>query len=450
MVMNLFKLAALATISLLLSVSCVKEESTNNPGNKTETDNTTDKDPDTDPGTNPDTNPVADFKLSRRGSDSPMLKNDKVDMIWYEYDNCWAFYIDIESKLEWELNDLPEWLGSSVTNITKTSYEVDLVADLAKLPVTGDKATVSFKNKENEETLFSFELNLPSSEKLIDCPYFRSSIEFYENGMLTSATDESDRIYSGTVISVEGTRLYAVSKTGNTMAVVTDDEGTAKGWCHITVQDPWKDGGAKIQSVKYGFSVEENTTSDTRVASIVAVPKSLRSDSFDPAKDLFTDDKSALRSELKLVSTITQHGKPFSNIETSDCEFRPIEEGGNFYEEGKVYKYLKADIFDGRPVYVLNFTGNNGSLTARYNGDNIAVVQYHIFDGPYISEKEAFAPLITPDQTDKSYFEVSLVPDNIGSGIQRYLIEVWGYSDLHDPNAERPTAFIYVIYNPAS
>ena len=451
MVMNLFKIAALTAISLLLSVSCVKEEGSNNPGNNTETGSgtTPGTDPGKDPGTDPGTNPVAEFKLSKHGADTPILKNDIVDMLWYEFDIKWAFYIDIESSIEWEIVNLPEWLKSEVKNVSKNQYEVDLVADLAKLPVEGNKTTVSFKKKENDETVFSFELRLPSSEGIVNPIYFRKSIDFSENGLLTSPTEDSDRIYSGTVVSVEGTELYAVAKSGNTMVVVADQEGTIEGWCHITVQEPWKAGGDKIQSIKYGFSVDANTD-NTRAASIVAVPKSLRSDSFNPASDLFTSDKSALRSDLTIVSTITQQGKPFSDITVSGCEFRPIETEGGAYKEGEVYQFLRADIMDGRPVYVLNFNEKNGSLTARYNGDNIGAAQYHPFEGSYISEKDAFAPLITPDQTDKSSFEVRLVPDKIGSGIQRYLIEVWGYSDLNDPNAMRPTAFIYVIYNPAN
>ena len=97
MVMNLFKLAALTAISLLLSVSCVKEEGSNNPGNNT--GNNTETDSGTTPGTDPGTNPVAEFKLSKHGADTPILKNDIVDMLWYEFDIKWAFYIDIESSI---------------------------------------------------------------------------------------------------------------------------------------------------------------------------------------------------------------------------------------------------------------------------------------------------------------------------------------------------------------
>lgn len=444
MVMNLFKLAALTAISLLLSVSCVKEEGSNNPGNNTETGSgtTPGTDPGKDPGTDPGTNPVAEFKLSKHGADTPILKNDIVDMLWYEFDIKWAFYIDIESSIEWEIVNLPEWLKSKVKNVSKNQYEVDLVADLAQLPVEGDKTTVSFKKKENDETVFSFELRLPSSEGIVNPIYFRKSIDFSENGLLTSPTEDSDRIYSGTVVSVEGTELYAVAKSGNTMVVVADQEGTIEGWCHITVQEPWKAGGDKIQSIKYGFSVDANTD-DTRAASIVAVPKSLRSDSFNPASDLFTSDKSALRSDLTIVSTITQQGKPFSDITVSGCEFRPIETEGGAYKEGEVYQFLRADIMDGRPVYVLNFNEKNGSLTARYNGGNV-FAGYQDLAGNSLKSTEVFAPMTRPDETNKALFNLSSISERIGSGPQRFLLSLWG-DDYK--TAERPRAFIYVVYN---
>ena len=122
--MNLFKLAALTAISLLLSVSCVKEEGSNNPGNNTETGSgtTPGTDPGKDPGTDPGTNPVAEFKLSKHGADTPILKNDIVDMLWYEFDIKWAFYIDIESSIAWEIVNLLVWPKTEAKNVSKTKY----------------------------------------------------------------------------------------------------------------------------------------------------------------------------------------------------------------------------------------------------------------------------------------------------------------------------------------
>ncbi len=229
-------------------------------------------------------------------------------------------YLKVEANFDWRLKDCPEWVEAvELSGRYATSSKANVPACICLrglndkytnlYALSGELVFVVDEDSENpREVTQKVTLRLNNLNSLL-------KVQLPESGEFDKGGSYKDpygmgREFSGSVVGVAGTQVYAVSKDSGNYTVLSavkvgeNPEEAEGSWLHLSLMPENEDDVLKTSGLY--FNLDPNTE-EARSAEIVIVPAV--SQLSDPSVQLFNGDRTEISDNYKVYSTISQEGK---------------------------------------------------------------------------------------------------------------------------------------------
>ena len=254
--------------------------------------------------------------------------------------------VKLEANFDWTLV-LPEWLQTAKLTDKAGVYEVRLASVSSKLPLDG--ATAKLIVKDGETVVKEYDVTIPACKDIVvselAATYQVTAEGMYENQL----SGVEMPIINSSILAAEGLTVIAVEQRGEWYYAGADYVS----WVSIELGERETGADADVlqsQSVSLSFTSNENENS--RTAYIMALPKSLAGENFDPTTTPFNADGDAIKDEYQacIVSTITQAG-----VVAEEEPFLSVAAGALVEKtdaESEIFMYLKSE-FSTDEIYTI-------------------------------------------------------------------------------------------------
>ena len=247
-----------------------------------------------------------DYNSTASESLTMILPKDQIDF---------SVQVKLEANFDWTLV-LPEWLQTAKLTDKAGVYEVRLASVSSKLPLDG--ATAKLAVKDGETVVKEYDVTIPACKDIV-MSELAATYQVTAEGMYENQLSGMEMpIINSSILAAEGLTVIAVEKRGDWYYAGAESVS----WVSIQLGDRETGVDADVlqsQSVSLSFTSNENENS--RTAYIMALPKSLAGEDFDPTTTPFNADGDAIKDEYRacIVSTITQSGavaekEPFLSV----------------------------------------------------------------------------------------------------------------------------------------
>ena len=247
-----------------------------------------------------------DYNSTASESLTMILPKEQVDF---------SVQVKLEANFDWTLV-LPEWLQTA--NLTNKAgvYEIRLASVPSKLPLDG--ATAKLAVKDGETVVKEYDVTIPACKDIV-VSELAATYQVTAEGMYENQISGMEMpIINSSILAAEGLTVIAVEQRGDWYYAGAEYVS----WVSIELGERETGADADVlqsQSVSLSFTSNENENS--RTAYIMALPKSLAGENFDPTTTPFNADGDAIKDEYRacIVSTITQSGavaekEPFLSV----------------------------------------------------------------------------------------------------------------------------------------
>ena len=272
--------------------------------------------------------------------------SESLTMILPKEQEDFSVQVKLEANFDWTLV-LPEWLQTSNPTNKAGVYEVRLASVPSKLPLDG--ATAKLAVKDGETVVKEYDVTIPACKDIV-VSQLAATYQVTAEGMYENQLSGMEMpMINSSIFAAEGLTVIAVEQRGDWYYAGAEDVS----WVSIELGERETGADADVlqsQSVSLTFTSNENESS--RTAYIMALPKSLAGENFDPTTTPFNADGDAIKDEYKacIVSTITQAG-----VVAEEEPFLSVA-GGALVEktdaESEVFMYLKSE-FSTDEIYTI-------------------------------------------------------------------------------------------------